>query len=67
MSAKQEKAEALRAELSRVLAAHGASLFFGEHPAALWIDGANVGTLRDDESGDGSALELKINAWERNA
>jgi hypothetical protein len=51
------KAETVRKQIEDVLARNGASLFFSE-PAALWINGEEVGRIANESAGDGSTLEL---------
>lgn len=56
MSNQTNLSDALLHELSQVLIKHGASLFFGDSPAALWMDGYKVGMVRDDDSRCGEWL-----------
>ena len=51
----EAKGATVLAEISAVLAKHGASLFFSA-PATLWVDGESVGEVWHDDCGDGSTL-----------
>jgi len=61
------KTEAFLVDLAVLVDKHGASLFFGDRPAHLWIDGDFAGEITDSEGADGARFEEVGARWVQDA